>query len=76
MDGLLQNFVISFVLLHSHMFPWMNKFFSIKKNFLPCLIKQKSYSCPHCIFQSVYLIGEYVIGEHYSSPGKYFVTFP
>ena len=54
MESLLQNFVISFLL--SHMFLWMNNFLFTENNFLPRLIKQENYSCPHCIFQSDYAL--------------------
>ena len=55
MKSLLQNFVISFLL--SHMFPWwVKKFFLTENNFLPRVIKHESYSCTHCIFQSVYAL--------------------
>ena len=63
METLLQNFVISFfTLLHV---PLMNKFLLTENNFFRCFIKQESYGCPHCIFQSLCL--EYV---HYKNPPK------
>ena len=56
MESLLQNFIISsFTLTYvplDYLHAWMNKFLFTENNFLPLLIKQESYSSPHCIFQN------------------------
>ena len=42
-ENLLQNFVFSFFILLSRMFPWMNKFLFTGNSFLPRLIKKEVY---------------------------------
>ena len=44
------EFIIEFLFLLSHMFPWMNKFLITENIFLPRLIKQESCRSWHCIF--------------------------
>ena len=46
------EFIIEFLFLLSHMFPWMKKFLITENMFLPRLVKQKSCRSSHCIFQS------------------------
>ena len=48
--------IVLFLFLLLLMFLWMSKFFFAESNFLPRLIKQESYSSPHCIFQRYYAL--------------------
>ena len=47
------EFIIEFLFLLSHMFPWMNKFLITENIFLPRLIKQESCRSWHCIFLKI-----------------------
>ena len=49
------DFVVSFFILT---YVPLNKFVFTENNDLPCLIKQESYSSPHCIFQSVHALNK------------------
>ena len=46
------EFILEFLFLLSHMFPWMNKFLITENMFLPRLVRYEGCRSLHCIFQN------------------------